>query len=248
MTEAHRPDGSPHTHDSAGQGFAGRSLDPTGFEHDDGSADEALVIARSDPTDERGWMAAVSAARFLVPVLAVAGELDEVDGRVVEKSSDMAMVTLTAPDGQRALPVFTGTAALQEWDESARPIPATAARVAQAAVGERCDVIVVDVAGPDPFVLRPSMVWALAQGREWVPPHEDPFVAQALDGAVAGIDEVTGHGVAAGTEAGELVVELEIVPGLGQEQLQSVVQRVGERLAGDGELRARIDALTFRVR
>jgi hypothetical protein len=247
MTEAHRPDGSPHTHDSAGQGFAGRSLDPTGFEHDDGSADEALVIARSDPTDERGWMAAVSAARFLVPVLAVAGELDEVDGRVVEKSSDMAMVTLTAPDGQRALPVFTGTAALQEWDESARPIPATAARVAQAAVGERCDVIVVDVAGPDPFVLRPSMVWALAQGREWVPPHEDPFVARSVERALAEEELVTDHDLLPGEPTGQGVLGIRLVlpPGLLADDIQALATRVGERLATDGEFRARVDGVSF---
>src|SRR5690606_33968846 len=148
----------PHTHDSAGQTFSGRNLEPTGFEHDDGSADEALVVARADPTDERGWMAAVAAARFLVPVVAVAGEVEEIDGHLVEKTSDMAMVSLTAPDGQRALPVFTGTYALTEWVEQARPIPVGAARAAQAAITEKCDVIVVDVAGPDTFVLRPSMV------------------------------------------------------------------------------------------
>ena len=33
----------------------------------------------------------------------------------------MAAVTLVAPDGQRALPVFTGTEALAAWDPAARP-------------------------------------------------------------------------------------------------------------------------------
>ena len=50
----------------------------------------------------------------------------------------------------------------------ARPVPVTSARAGQAAVSELCDVIVVDVAGPRTQVLRPSMVWALAQEREWV--------------------------------------------------------------------------------
>ena len=63
---------------------------------------------------------------------------------------------------------------------NARPIPVSAMRAAQAAITENCDVIVVDVAGPDTFVLRPSMVWALAQGREWPPGHEDPFVAESV--------------------------------------------------------------------
>jgi hypothetical protein len=237
----------PPTHDSAGQGFAGRSLDPTGFEHDDGMADEALVIARADASDERGWMSAVAQSRFLVPVLAVPGEVEEVDGRLVEKTSDMAMVTLTAPDGQRALPVFTGTAALHEWDEAARPIPVGAARAAQAAITERCDVIVVDVAGPDTFVLRPSMVWALAQGREWVPAHEDPFVAESVARALAVEDLVVDHELLAGEPAGQGVLGIRLVlpTGLRAEDIQALATRVGERLATDGEFRARVDGVSF---
>lgn len=247
MTGAPHPDGSPHTHDSAGQVFAGRSLDLTGFEHDDGTADAALVIARAEPADERAWMRAVSAARFLVPVLAVPGELDEVDGLVVEKTSDMAMVTLTAPDGQRALPVFTGTAALEEWDESARPIPVASARAAQAAITEQCDVIVVDVAGPDTFVLRPSMVWALAQGREWAPAHEDPFVARSVERALAEEELVADHDLLPGEPAGQgvLGVRLVLTPGLLADDIQVLATRVGERLATDGEFRARVDGVSF---
>ena len=111
----------------------------------------------------------------------------------------MAAVTLLAPDGQRALPVFTSLDSLGRWDPAARPVPATAARVGQAAVAERCDVVVVDVAGPVPTVLRPSMVWALAQDRAWVPPHEDPFVATAVARAVAEEDDVAGHALEEGT-------------------------------------------------
>ena len=250
MTGTHEgptPPLAPHTHDSAGRLFSGRNLEPTGFEHDDGTADEALVIARADPADERAWMAAVAHARFLVPVLAVPGEVDEVDGRLVEKTSDMAMVTLTAPDGQRALPVFTGTAALEEWDPTARPIPVQAARAAQAAITEQCDVIVVDVAGPDSFVLRPSMVWALAQGRDWVPGHEDPFVAESVARALAAEDLVLDHDLLAGEPAGQgvLGIRLHLPTGLRSEDVQELATRVGERLATDGEFRARVDGVSF---
>ena len=247
MTDGHHTTVPPHTHDSAGQGFAGRSLDPTGFEHDDGTADESLVIARAEPADERSWMRAVGRARFLVPVLAVPGEVEEVDGRPVEKTSDMAMVTLTAPDGQRALPVFTGTYALTEWDESARPIPVQAARAAQAAISEQCDVIVVDVAGPDTFVLRPSMVWALAQGREWLPGHEDPFVAQSVERALAEEDLVLSHDLLPGEPVGQGVLGIRLVlpTGLPPELLQAMATRVGARLATDGEFRARVDGVSF---
>ena len=47
---------------------------------------------------------------------------------------------------------------------------------------------------------------------------------------------------------GVLVVELTLAPGLATDQVQALATRVGERLATDGELRARIDGLTFRLR
>ena len=106
---------------------------------------------------------------MLVPVVAVLGETGtSAEGRVVEKSTDMAVVTLTAPDGRRALPVFTSTAALAAWDPSARPVPVDGARAAQSAVAEGCHVIVVDLGRrASRRELRPSMVWALAQGASW---------------------------------------------------------------------------------
>lgn len=236
-----------HKNDSAGQTFGGRSLESTGFEHDDGLADEALVIARADPLDERGWMAALAKSRFLVPVLAMPGETDEVDGLTVDKSSDMAMVTLAAPDGERALPVFTGTYALSEWDEQARPIPVEASRAAQAAIAEQCDVMVVDVAGPDTFVLRPSMIYALAQGREWLPSHEDPFVAQSVAHALAHEDVVIDHDLTAGEPAGQGILGIRLVlpTGLDRETIADLATRVGERLATDAEFRGRVDGVSF---
>ena len=135
-------------------------------------------------------MAAVEAARFVVPIVAEPTEVDDSGEHAVEKQVDMAAVTLVAPDGQRALPVFTGTDALAAWDPGARPVPVTPARAGQAAVQERCEVLVVDVAGPVTRVLRPSMVWALAQQRPWLPPHTDPFVARGVEAATDGEEDV----------------------------------------------------------
>ena len=45
-----------------------------------------------------------------------------------------------------------------------------------------------------------------------------------------------------------LGVVLDLRPGLAPEQVRAVATRVGERLATDGELRARIDGLAFRIR
>ena len=41
---------------------------------------------------------------------------------------------------------------------------------------------------------------------------------------------------------------LDLRPGLTPDAVRAVANRVGERLATDGELRARIDGLAFRIR
>jgi hypothetical protein len=137
---------------------------------------------------------------------------------------------------------------LAAWDPQARPVPVTAARAAQAAVSERCDVMVVDLAGPRTVALRPSMVWALAQQRAWLPAHEDPTVARAVEAATAEQHHILAPELGPG-EPGEgvLRVRLRLEPGLDAATVQQVATAVGERLATDGEIRARIDGLAFSI-
>jgi len=236
--------------DSADVPWAVRDLSPSGFETDTGAADPALLAAVATRGDDVALMRAVEASRFVVPIVADLTEADTSGEHTVDKAVDMAAVTLLSPDGQRALPVFSGTAALAAWDPTARPVPVTPARAGQAAVAEGCDVIVVDVAGPATRVLRPSMVWALAQHRPWEPPHTDPFVARSEAAAVRDENDVTASELEEGNPAGEgvLGVVLDLRPGLSPEQVRGIATRVGERLATDGELRARIDGLAFRLR
>ena len=234
-------------HDSAGLPWRGRELTSTGFDADDGGADPALLAAL-DAGDDGTLMGAMAGARLLVPIVAEPVAVDRSGDLAVEKETSMAAVTLVAPDGQRALPVFSSIAALAAWDAAARPVPVSGQRAAQAAVAEGCDVMVVDLAGPRSRELRPSMVWALAQHREWLPPHQDPVVGEGVRKAVVGEEDVTGHSLAAGHEPGVLAVRLVLVPGLTADEIQELATRVGERLATDGELRARIDGLAFTVR
>lgn len=250
--------------DSAGLPWTGRVLTGTGFDGDLGAADPALLATLSDPQDETALMQAVAKSRLLVPVVAVAREPDETGapmaGNLARSSgsdtvgkpasaTDMAVVTLTAPDGQRAFPVFSSLATLAVWDATARPSPVTGARAAQGAVTERCQVMLLDCGSGHERVLRPSMVWALAQEREWLPAHTDPFVAQALSRAAAVEQDVVacvGEGDPAG--GGILRVVLSLRPGLDAEQVQSLATRIGEQIATDGEARARIDGLSFTIR
>ncbi|MGL5852791.1 MAG: SseB family protein [Phycicoccus sp.] len=242
--------GSGAPHDSAAVPWAGRDLSPSGFEADTGAADRALRAALAGtPADDVALARAVEGARLLVPVVAAPTGVDDSGGLAVETSVDMAVVTLVAPDGRHALPAFTGTDALAAWDPAARPVPVTPARAAQAAVAEGCDVMVLDVAGPATRVLRPSMVWALAQRRPWLPAHEDPFVARGVEAAVRDEPDVASSGLEGGGPAGEgvLGVVLHLRPGLAPDAVRALATRVGERLATDGELRARVDGVAFRI-
>ncbi|HEY7988438.1 MAG TPA: SseB family protein [Lapillicoccus sp.] len=242
--------------DSAGTPWAGRALTSTGFDDDDGRADPELVAAlklvhaRPSAESDARLVRAAAAARWLVPVVAVLEEADDgAHGHTVDHRTDMAVVTLTAPDGRRALPVFTSAEALAAWDADARPVPVTAARAAQAAVAEGCQVAVVDLGGGAPTELRPSMLWALAQETQWRPAHADPFVAKAVSRAVADEQHVLALRVEEGQPpgGGVLRVVLGLPAGLPGDVVEAVATRVGERLATDGEFRARVDELTFAI-
>ncbi|MDQ2756980.1 MAG: SseB family protein [Actinomycetota bacterium] len=250
MSVAGRPGGA----DSGGLPWSGRDLSPSGFEADDGSPDDGLLAAlaarRADPSPDtdQALFAAARSARWIVPVVAAPAEAEADAGGVLgQQHTDMAVVTLTAPDGRRALPVFTSTSALAAWDAAARPVPAPAARVAQAAVAEGCDVLVVDVASETPTELRPSMLWAFAQGATWLPAARDPFVERAVAAAVADEGAVVATRLEDGTPPGEgvLRIVLALRPGLDAPAVEALATRVGERLATDGELRARVDGLAF---
>lgn len=239
-------------HDTGGVPWAGRTLTGTGFDGDTGEADAALAALLALPAaerDETELVAAVAAARLVVAIVAVPSEIDESGGIPVDAVSDMASVTLRAPDGQQAMPAFTSTAALAVWNADARPVPVTAQRAALAAVQEGCDVVLLDLPAPPgapAAVLRTSMVWALAQGREWLPAHADPTVAAAVAAAVADRPEVGGHRLDAGPD-GTLVITLALVPGLGQGQVQQLVAEVAAAVGDDAGARERVDALAVRL-
>lgn len=136
-----------------------------GFPGDAGDADpgvtSALASYSSDPSLAPQALAALASARLLVPVLAVLGERDEHGG---DKSSDMATVLLTGADGRQALLAFTGTTTLAAWNPDGRPVPVLARDAARAAIQDQADAIVVDVAGPVPFVIEGPALEHIARG------------------------------------------------------------------------------------
>ncbi len=145
-----------------------RILDP-GFAGDDGSADPALEAAlaayESGTGDRAGVLATLASARLVVPVVAVVGSVEYDDaGLAHDKTSDMAAVLLTRPDGRRGLLAFTSTERLATWDSEARPVPVTASTAARAALQEQADALLLDVAGPVRYALEGEDLHAVAAG------------------------------------------------------------------------------------
>ncbi|GHG15910.1 SseB family protein [Streptomyces zaomyceticus] len=216
-----------------------KNIPDPGFSDDDGTADPRLAAALAawaeDRTAHGPVLAALREARLLVPVVAVLGEVEtDENGLRREKTSDMAVPTLTAGD-RRALPAFTSIASLALWDPEARPVAVPLHQALQAAAHEKADTVVLDLAGPVPYQLTGPALLALAEGRISADPLDDPAVREAVRAAVAAEPAVLrahlGPGAADGT--------LALVLAEGGSPAEAA-QRVARALAADETLRARL--------
>ncbi|MEO5778557.1 SseB family protein [Arthrobacter sp. PAMC25284] len=259
--------------DSAGQPWAGRSLAGEdaaihNFEDDDGSADvgylAALAALAAGTGNEAAVVASLSNARVFVPIIAqLAEEAEGAAGLHSDKQADMALVTLKAPDGRTAMPVFTSTAALQAWHPEARPVAVYAARAALSAVAESAELLVLDPGSDITFVVRRPAVWALARQHPWVPSYDDPELAGALGESVTGFPEVRrveihpGGGVTSTAAGGlrlsgggsgpELRVLLYLEDGLDAAGVQVVMAGLNDIWARNELFAERIDSIEVKL-
>lgn len=252
--------------DSGGIPFTGRELRDSGFAGDRGDSDPRVLAAlhrlgqEPGPASEAELIDVLLGARVIVPVVAAPagaavhhhGDHDDSPRHADEVSSgsEMATVVLTAPDGRRALPVFSGVQTLAAWDASARPVPVTTPEVARSTIEDGCETLLVDLDSPHAAALRLSHVWALAQARAWQPGHTDPVVRLAVAEAAQGLDGLVRATIEDGSVLhgpGVLRLVLVLCPGLTPEVVERIVQSVGERLAVDPEVRIRIDDLAVVV-
>ncbi len=218
---------------------AKKNIPDPGFSDDDGSADprlsEALAAWAEDRSAVEPVLTALKGARLLVPVVAVLGEVEEDEkGLRREKTSDMAVPTLKAGN-RTALPAFTSTDALARWDPAARPVAVPLHQALQAAVHEKADTIVLDLAGPVPYELTGPALLALAEGRTSTDPLADPAVAAAVRAAVAGEPAVLRAHLGPGRADGTLALVLDP-----SAPAADAARGVAERLAADETLRARL--------
>lgn len=260
--------------DSAGQPWAGRSLEGENasihnFEDDDGTADAgyraAVSALLSADGDEAAVVASLAAARVFVPIVAqLAEEAEGVDGLHADKQADMALVTLKAPDGRLAMPVFSSAEALAAWHPDARPVAVYAARAALSAVAEGAELLVVDPGSEVTFVVRRPAVWALAQQKQWIPAYRDAELAALLRSAaetrpaVRGLEVLPGGGVAAATASGvridgggpgpELRVVLYLEDGLDAAAVQSLVAGLQNDWSRNVLFGERVDSIEVKLR
>ena len=140
------------------------------FAGDRGEADPvvraAIAAAGEDTTSYLDAVIALCDARLLVPVVA-SGD-DSSDGPDPDRHAELAAVSVQAADGRRALLAFTGIDSLQTWEPRARPVPGTLDDVCATVTEAEADALLVDVAGPVPFVIESDLVAELAQGRRLV--------------------------------------------------------------------------------
>ena len=174
------------------------------FRDDHGEADPAAAAAlaafAAGTGGEHAVLTALADSRLLVPVVAVlasdlagpeapagfAGGLPLQREKASEKASEMALPAIVGRDGRRALPAFTSADAVRRWQASARPVPVPASGVWQSAVQESW-AVVIDIAGPVPFVVEGARLAALAAGAQPPGMHEDPDVWQQVAAAAAEI-------------------------------------------------------------
>ncbi|MEW2630484.1 SseB family protein [Streptomyces sp. NPDC048389] len=218
-----------------------KNIPDPGFSDDDGTADPALEAALAawaeDRTAEQPVLEALRGARLLVPVVAVLGEVEEdaATGLRREKTSDMAVPTLTA-GSRRALPAFTSIASLARWDPEARPVAVPLHQALQAAAHEKADTLVLDLAGPVTYQLNGPALLALAEGRTSTDPLVDPAVTGALRTALAAEPAVLRAHLGRGRDSDgtlALVLAADTAP-------VEAGRRVAQALAADDVLRARL--------
>lgn len=224
-----------------------KNIPDPGFSGDDGSADPRLAEAlarhaeRPSADSERTLLEALVGARLMVPIVAILGESEtDANGLEHEKSSDMAVPTVLAPDGRKGLPAFTSLEALARWRADARPAPVPAPQAVRAAWSEQADVLLIDLAGPAFYELSGAAMRAVAEGRARIDPRHDPEVADAVREVLAAYPSVLRAHLMPGRGTDALLALIPD-PGADPDALGGSVRELAAALAAHQLLRIRLD-------
>jgi hypothetical protein len=224
-----------------------KNIPDPGFSGDDGSADPRLAQAlarhleQPSADSEQLLLELLVGARLMVPIVAILGESGTTaDGLTHEKSSDMAVPTVRAPDGRKGLPAFTSLDALARWRADARPAPVPAPQAVRAAWSEQADVLLIDLAGPAFYELSGAAMRAVAEGRARVHPLRDPEVAEVVRGLLAEYPAVLRAHLLPSKQT-DATLALIPAPDTEPESLGTSVRELAAALAAHDLLRIRLD-------
>lgn len=236
------------------EGNESKDIPASVFADDDGRADarlaQALIRFQSGRASLAVVVEALAYARVLVPVLA-SGDVRHVGkhGLAQDAVASTGVVALEAPDGRRALPIFTDVEAMKAWNPDARPVPAEAPRAALASVAEEWSTMVINPGIESTVIPRPA-VWALAQGEPWRPAVTDgtvdPEIVIAVREAVAGESAIREVAVVAGLGA-EVAIIIAVAPGLASQELADLLEGVQASIARTALVAQRVDSLELKV-
>jgi hypothetical protein len=136
---------------------------------DDGAADSRLEAALTaydgSAATRTAALATLAGARVFVAITATAtAEETTSAGLRAESSAEMALVSLVASDGERAIPAFLDVARLAGWRPGFRPVPVLGADLARAALDDGAAAVLVDPAGAAVVVRRDDLAAMAAAG------------------------------------------------------------------------------------
>ena len=221
-----------------------KNIPNPGFAADDGTADPRLARAldawSQDRANEPELLAALTPSRLMVPIVALLGEVEtDANGLKHEKTSDMAVPVIEAPDGRRALPAFTSLESLARWRADARPAPVAAPQAVLAAYAEQAGSLLIDPAGPVTYELTGARMRAVGENRPYLPPAEDPEVQAAVGALLAAEPAVLRAELRPSAET-DGILALTLTDGLPPETVQALAGRLATALAADPVLRVRL--------
>lgn len=243
--------------DSAGVPWEGRELEENRFAGDDGSAPEEFLNAiagfRTGVKSQADVVDAIRSSRLLVPLLAKLGESEIGDnGLKVDKSAELSIVTVKAPDDQEALVVFSSVAAMQRWNPTARPVPTDAIRVCLAAASQLSTRVVIDPGSETQFVIRRPAIARIAQSLDWQPAELNPVVQKVVADSVSGEQAVSEFELQsldpeARLAAAELEVAIRLFHGSSPQEVRELLERVSKRWSESQEFAQAVDSVSIKL-
>ena len=135
------------------------------------------------------------------------------------------------------------------WRPDARPVPCRRRTRGALRGDEGWELLVLDPGGPVSVLVPRPAVWAIAQGRTWLPAVTggvvDPEIVQEIVDGVPAVG--SSHGCQRHLAHAEVAVVLGIVAGLTRAELTRVLAQVNAALGASALVSERVDSLELRV-